>query len=237
MGAPSFSFKQFTVFHDKCAMKVGTDGVLLGAWADVSHTKAILDIGTGSGLIALMLAQRSEANIIAIEIDKNAVEQAAENVANSPWSNRIIVKEQSFMEFAKTTTQKFDRIVCNPPFFVKSLKTPNESRTIARHASENLHNELLVEGKKLICEQGRICLILPVNEGNACVAIAAKNGLHCVRKTIVFAKPNIDPKRLLLEFSDTKCELQTSELIIETNERHIYGPDFIQLVKDFYLKL
>ena len=131
MPNPYFSFKQFTVYHDRCAMKVGTDGVLLGAWTDVSGARDILDIGTGTGLIALMLAQRSEAHIVAVDIDEDAVKQAKENVEKSPWPGRIEVERHDICCF--NSDIRYDVIVSNPPYFFNSLKCPDGQRNIARH--------------------------------------------------------------------------------------------------------
>lgn len=131
MPNPYFSFKQFTVYHDRCAMKVGTDGVLLGAWADVVSARNILDIGTGTGLISLMMAQRCNARIRAVDIDADAVEQARGNVAASPWQDRIEVELQDICHFTSETL--FDVIVSNPPYFTDSLKCPGKQRNIARH--------------------------------------------------------------------------------------------------------
>lgn len=237
MGASSFSFKQFTVFHDKCAMKVGTDGVLLGAWADVQNTANMLDIGTGSGLIALMLAQRSKAIIKAIDIDKNAIIQAKINAENSPWTDRIQILETDLFAFCNTTNSKFDLIVSNPPFFKNSLEAPEIARTIARHATTDFHNEIILSAKKLLTDDGKLCLILPVNEGNECIRFAQKNGLFCSKKVLVFPKPNSAAKRLLIEFSKHEATCCESEITIESAVRHCYTDEFRALVKDFYLKL
>lgn len=237
MPNPYFSFKLFTVFHDKCAMKVGIDGVLLGAWANVEYTETILDIGTGSGLIALMLAQRSNAQLTAIDIDQNAVLQATENIKNSSWSERISVIQNSFQEFSALSTECYDLIVSNPPYFVDSLKTPYESRTTARHADSLTHEELIENAIQLLNPTGKICIILPVNEGENCIEFAEKKGLFCSKKVIVFPKPDSKPKRLLLEFKMGNAEMETSELVIESEVRHRYSPEFTELAKDYYLKL
>ena len=143
-----FQFKQFTVWHDKCAMKVGADGVTLGAWADVSDVKSVLDIGCGSGLIALMIAQRSEAGITAIDIDGQSIEQTKENTGNSPWSERIKTVHASLQQFAANSDVLFDLIVCNPPYFNNSLKSPSESRTMARHTDTLSYTDLITNAGK-----------------------------------------------------------------------------------------
>ncbi len=237
MGAPSFSFKQFTVFHDKCAMKVGTDGVLLGGYADVENTETILDIGTGSGLIALMLAQRSDAQITAIDIDKDAVSQALLNVANSPWPSRIQVIESSLASFEKSCADKFDLIVSNPPFFNNSLRTPNVSRTLARHTEADFHHEICNAAMNLLNPNGKLVVILPVAEGDLFVAYAQQIGLHCTQYIQVFPTPTAAAKRLLLEFSMQQCICNHTSLIIESGTRHEYSPEFSKMLQDFYLKL
>lgn len=232
-----FSFKQFTVFHHLCAMKVGIDGVLLGAWASIGNADSILDIGTGTGLIALMLAQRSNSLIQVIDIDKNAVLQAIENVSNSPWSNRIGISEIALQEFAKTTVDRFDLIVSNPPYFINSTKTPNENRTTARHTDSLSHEELIENAILLLKPTGKICIILPVNEGLQCIEFALDKGLFCTKQCIVYPKPNATAKRLLLEFSLQSNPKIESEMAIEGEQRHQYSPEFTALAKDFYLKL
>ena len=237
MANPYFSFKQFTVYHDRCAMKVGIDGVLLGAWSDVLNTEHILDIGTGSGLIALMVAQRSNSVIDAIEIEKNAVDQANENVDRSPWSGRIHIQEISLQNFAKNTPQRYDLIISNPPYFINSLKAPSSKRSTARHTDSLTHEELIINAIILLKPTGRICIILPVNEAFRCKLFAQSNKLYCTREVRVFPKPNVDASRILMEFSFKECPVKCTELVIESNERHHYSKEFTSLAKDFYLKL
>ncbi|HAF27639.1 MAG TPA: tRNA (adenosine(37)-N6)-methyltransferase TrmM [Bacteroidales bacterium] len=230
-----FKFKQFTVHQDKCAMKVGADGVLLGAWASCEHAQTILDIGTGTGLIALMLAQRSNSSIDAIEIDADACKQAADNANKSPWKERINIINQSFQDFSKETNKNYDLIVSNPPYFQNSLVAPNPKRTDARHNS-NLELEDIIMGSiKLLNENGKLNLILPYLEGNMFIVKAAEYNLFCVRQTKILPKPGAEPKRLLLEFMKTKKPLVEQEIIIELNKRHDYSDAYKNLTKDFYL--
>lgn len=218
-------------------MKVGTDGVLLGAWADISHAESVLDIGTGSGLIALMIAQRCAARITAIDIDEGAVIQAGINVNSSPWRNRIGILNVDLKSFTSDTNSKFDLIVSNPPYFKNSLHTPDKARTEARHAVENFHNQILLSAKKLLNPQGRLCMILPVAEGDECIDFAKKNAMFCSKRVRVFPTPESEAKRLLLEFKLVENETEQSDLLIESGQRHTYSNDFTALVKDFYLKL
>ncbi len=216
-------------------MKVGTDGVLLGAWANCEKAKNILDIGTGTGLITLMLAQRSKANIDAIEIDEEACRQAKENVGNSLWRERIIIINKSFQDFSESTNEKYDLIVSNPPYFQNSLFAPDEKRTNARHNS-NLEFDDIINGTvKLLNENGILSLILPYIEGTMFILNAVEKGLYCIRQTNVLPKPGSEPKRLLLEFMKIKKPLVEQEIIIELNKRHEYSEAYKNLTKDFYL--
>ena len=217
-------------------MKVGVDGVTLGAWSDVANTESILDVGTGSGLIALMLAQRSDAKITAIDIDIECINQAKENVERSNWRSKISVFYSSFQDFAEKTQEKFDLIVCNPPFFINSLKSPSKNRTQARHNNMLSHPDLIENSKKLLSEKGKLCVILPVVEGNQFIELSEKNNLFCSKKVTVFPNYEKPAKRFLLEFRKEKRECEESKLIIE-KERNVYTPEYAEFVKDFYLKL
>ena len=232
-----FSFKQFTVYQDRCAMKVGIDGVLLGCWCNVENTSHILDIGTGTGLIALMIAQRCNSLVDAIDLDLNAVLQATENVTQSPWADKIKVKGVSLQDFAFTTSQRYDLIVSNPPYFINSLKAPTENRTTSRHTDSLTHEELISNAIHLLNPEGRICIILPVTEALFCKKYALSNGLFCTREVKVIPKPSAIPKRILMEFRLQPYKQEISELVIESTERHHYSEEFSMLAKEFYLKL
>lgn len=237
MGATFFKFKQFTVHHDLCAMKVGTDGVLLGAWAHAHNPGHILDIGTGSGLIALMLAQRFDARITAIDIDKNAFMQAEINFNNSNWQNRLQASHISLEEYELSNTTKFDLITSNPPYFIDSLKNPDKNRQTARHAENTFHEDIIRFSVEFLSPSGKLCIILPVVEGELFIETATKHQLHCTKKTAVIPKPQSAAKRLLLEFSKEHSGCENSTLTLETTNRHEYSPEFTSMVKDFYLKL
>lgn len=238
MPNPYFQFKQFTIYHDLCAMKVGVDGVLLGAWAPLQgDEKQILDVGCGSGLITLFISQRSKASITGIDIDKQAVMQSLINIDASLWTERINIYESSLQDFKPAADSTYDLIVSNPPYFVNSLKTPDQARNLARHADSLSTEDLLTHANRLLNNKGRICLILPLSESMHCVKCAEKINLYCQRRVVVYPKPGKPAKRVLLELSKVKGSLEESELFIETESRHSYSPEFTALLKDFYLKL
>lgn len=234
MPNPFFRFKQFTVYHDRCAMKVGTDGVLLGAWANVSQARHILDIGTGTGLIALMLAQRSDARITAIDIDEDAVAQATDNAANSPWTSRIRVLQQDLCQYH--TEQRYDAIVSNPPYFIDSLKGPDNQRNTARHTDTLDARTLLNKASELLHSEGHLSLVIPSEQVIDIKRIGEEYGLYLTRHTAVITRPGLPPKRALLEFRKTPGTCTTDELVIEL-DRHVYSEDYIALTRDFYLKM
>lgn len=235
MSNPFFSFKQFTVYHDRCAMKVGTDGVLLGAWTDLSASRHILDIGTGTGLIALMTAQRCpEAQITAIDIDAEAVNQARENVEASPWKNQVEVLLQDVCTYTSETG--FDTIVSNPPYFIDSLKCPDNQRTTARHTDTLDVRRLLGKVVELLTPEGHFSLILPADQTDGLLRIAQTEGLHPSRLTQVITRPGLPPKRSLVEFRKNAQVCSISELVIELN-RHVYSEEYMMLTREFYLKM
>ena len=235
MPNPYFAFKQFTVRHDRCAMKVGTDGVLLGAWTDLSHSRRILDIGTGTGLIALMLAQRCmDARITAIDLDSAAVEQAQENIQASPWKDRIEALQQDICTYPPNGT--FDTIVSNPPYFIDSLKCPDGQRSTARHTDTLDADRLIGKVSELLTSDGRFSIILPAEQTEDLIRVADEKGLHPSRQTWVITRPGLSPKRILMEFRKIPVTLQPDELVIEL-ERHVYSEEYIALTKEFYLKM
>jgi tRNA1Val (adenine37-N6)-methyltransferase len=183
MSESVFHFKQFTINQDKCAMKVGTDAVLLGAWVKIDSAKFILDIGTGTGIIALMIAQKAHNAIIdAIDVEEGAYLQASENVSDCDWKDRINVKKESLQSYAlhKELGKQYDLIVSNPPYFVDASKPNTEARTTARHTDANLSFDELINGVlKLIKPDGRFCAILPYTEGYLFIEKAEKANLFC----------------------------------------------------------
>ncbi|WP_077025069.1 tRNA1(Val) (adenine(37)-N6)-methyltransferase [Fuerstiella marisgermanici] len=234
--SPPFHFKQFAVQQDRCAMKVGTDAILLGTWADGNLTPRILDIGTGTGVVALMMAQRfPAAHITAVEVDRDASEQAASNFAASQWADRLTVEHIAIQGYATHAT--FDLIISNPPFFSGSLKPPDDQRRVARHDDGLPHGDLLYAASRLQSPGGRLAVILPVDQGEEFRRLAAEYGLHCHRQCYVKPTPHKPPHRLLMEFTSNECGPTTEpELVVEI-KRHEYSPEFAAMAKPFLLKL
>ncbi|HEX5001517.1 MAG TPA: methyltransferase [Bacteroidia bacterium] len=233
-----FRFKQFIVRQDKCAMKVGTDGVLLGAWAACNNCKRVLDIGTGTGLIALMMAQKCpNAEIFAIDIDSVAYRQANENFGFSPWSSRLHALHESLQQFALLSGEKFDLIISNPPFFMDAHPASNEARNVARHMDESLSIIELCEGvKKLLSPDGKFCVIFPYREGMRFLEYASANNLFIERITKVKTKVEKQEKRLLMEFGLTHKQTVEEELVIQEEDLS-FTQQYIDLTADFYLAL
>ena len=232
-----FTFKQFKIHQDRTAMKVGTDGVLLGAWVDVTGVKRVLDIGTGTGLIALMIAQRApEALIDAVDIDPDACEQAGENVKMSPWSDRVKVFHSSLEEFAGKSSEKYDLIVCNPPYFIGSKKSKEKQRRLARHADTLTPGDLFRFGAGLLTEEGRLGMIFPFENKQLLLSKAEDNGLYPERILNVRHNSEKDFVRVLISFSKIQMgTVEETDIAVETGKRHEYTEEFSRLVRDFYL--
>lgn len=267
MGSPNFRFKQFTVWHDRCAMKVGTDGVLLGAWSPLPkagvqkfrssevtteqaqsaaehlnssiavseyHYKAkVLDVGTGSGLIALMLAQRIErTQITAIDIDSGAVEQAKYNFSQSPWSDRLRCQQTALQDLKGEAI--FDLIVSNPPYFQDSLKNPDSQRAMARHTDSLSYNELLTHSARLLTDKGILALVLPIEAEQQIIALAKTHRLYPTHITHVYPKPGKAAKRLLIALSPITSNISYCTLTLES-ENAPRSEEYKELTKEFYL--
>lgn len=216
-------------------MKVGTDGVLLGAWADINDCSIILDVGTGSGLITLMLAQRCNARIVAIDIEENAFLQSKENFIESPWSDRISIDCVSFERFSKSTTHKFDLIVCNPPYFNSLQTTGNPSRDIARFSTNLSIQVLITLGNKLLTDNGKICIILPFDQLEITKNYIASSALYLTRITYIKPNKQKNPVRILVQIENKFKKQLSEEFVIETDTRGIYSEEYKNLTKDFYL--
>ncbi|MFT5750814.1 MAG: tRNA1Val (adenine37-N6)-methyltransferase [Dokdonia sp.] len=242
MSHTPFQFKQFTVAHDRCAAKIGTDGVLLGAWTSLeSEPDSILDIGTGTGVIALMLAQRSFAETIdAMELDDDAYEQATDNFENSDWADRLFCYHAHLYEFATEIDDQYDLIVSNPPFYESDYKSQDAARDQARF-DDAMPFELLIGAvQRLLTEAGTFHVIIPYQREQEFIDIAERGNLFPTRITHVQGTPTSEIKRSLMEFcfreSTPIITPQINTLIIEKS-RHDYTDEYIQLVQDFYLNM
>jgi tRNA1Val (adenine37-N6)-methyltransferase len=226
-----FRFKQFSVRDDRSTMKVGTDAVLLGAWVNVGGAKTILDIGTGCGVIALMLAQRSKALVEAVEPDKDSAQQAEENFQASPW--QISLYNVPIQDFDH---EKYDLIVSNPPFFSRSLVPPATTRKIARHTETLSFEDLLASVRRLLKSHGRFALVLPVVEGNEFLKCALDYGLSCIRSTAFYSRPGKPQERWLMEFAfgGNHQENQSDSLVLYENGDQ-WTEAYRHLTADFYL--
>ena len=236
MAKNSFQFKQFTVYQDRCAMKVGTDGTLLGAWANAPVSAArILDIGTGTGLVALMMAQRfPEAQVTGIDIDEDAAQQAQENVVGSPFSDRIMINREDATKI--NDKAGYDAIVCNPPYFVDSLTCPQDQRTLARHAVSLTYESLMHAASKLLKPDGILSLVIPADNQDNVESAAAFEGLFLTRICLIKTTPNKLPKRHLVEFKKHPVEqVNFEEQVLEScpGQRSDW---YHNLTKDFYIK-
>jgi len=238
MSSNPFHFKQFTINQDQCAMKIGTDAVLLGAWANLEHhPNSVLDIGAGTGVISLMLSQRSnEETIDAIEIDENAYKQCVGNFENSPWSDRLFCYHASLEEFTDEIDYKYDLIISNPPFYSDTFKSENKQRDLARFNDAMPFHHLVESVSKLLSDEGTFSVIIPFKEEENFIELASNVNLFPNRITRVKGSPTSEIKRSLMEFSFNKNGLRINELIIEV-ERHQYTQDYINLTEDFYLKM
>jgi tRNA1Val (adenine37-N6)-methyltransferase len=216
-------------------MKVGTDGVLLGAWTNIDKAETILDIGTGTGLIAIMMAQRSFAKVDAVELEPVAYNQAVENIERCIWKDRVQVYNQSFQVYSETCKQRYDLIVSNPPYFSNALHAPDKKRTNARHDTTLDFEDILSGSLRLLSDHGRLNVIIPSREKNRFHQISKKHNLFCTRITQVKPLPSKEPKRVLMEVSKKEKPLSENYLVIENNKRHHFTEEYKELTKEFYL--
>ena len=234
-----FKFKQFLVNQEQCAMKIGTDGVLLGAWTPIDNQpKTILDIGTGTGIIALMLAQRGNSQQIdALEIDENAYEQAVDNFENSPWSDRLFCFHAGLDEFVEEPEDEYDLIVSNPPFYSEDYRSENVQRDLARFQEAMPFEDLIEAAALLLSENGIFTVIIPFKEEENFLALAKEYELFPIKITRVKGSHTTPIVRSLLAFKRYELAvLSADELVIEIS-RHEYTPEYIELTKEFYLKM
>ncbi len=236
-----FKFKEFTIHQEKTAMKVGTDAVLLGAWCSVeNYPDTILDIGAGTGIVALMIAQRSDAlTIDAVELDEDAYEQTVDNFEKSDWGDRLYCYNASFQEFAEEIAEEeetYDLIVSNPPFYTDEYETEDAARNKARFTSSLSFEELIMGVSNILSENGVFSVIIPFKEEESFINTATKYKLFLNKVCRVQGNETSEIKRSLLSFSFEELKIEETSLIIEV-DRHKYTEDYINLTKDFYLKM
>ena len=233
-----FRCKQFTIEDDQCAMKVGTDSLMLGSWVEVNGAKHILDIGTGSGLLAIMLAQKADhiCQIEGIDIDRNAIKQAKVNASNSPWSQQLHFYQRSLQEYASNI--KYELIVSNPPYFPENISANKiDSLTNRQRARQTLtldHQSLLQHVVLMMAEQGQFYCVLPAQSAELFCKYAQQVGLYCVNMLWVLAKPNKTASRVLMAFSLQQASQKAQQIIIHTHDGN-YSADYMALCQDFYL--
>jgi len=232
-----FHFKKFSIDDSKAAMKIGTDAVLLGAWVPCSSETRILDIGTGSGILALMMAQRNTNSLIdAVEIDSEASIQAELNVHLSPWPGQVHIFNTTIQDFSFANKYNYSLIICNPPFFTDSLKAPDKARNTARHNDTLPVNDLLQCTSNLLTENGKAAFIIPADAYENWKFEAAKQNLYPTHTTWVKSSESHAPHRVMLAFSRSKAvEIIDNEISIYSS-KNIYSPEYMELTRDFYLK-
>ena len=231
-----FQFKQFAVDQRSSAMKVGTDGVLLGAWVDASGAQGILDIGTGTGVIAIMLAQRNAtAEVVGVEIDQKAGEEAQRNMQSSPFADRLQIVNQAIQDFSWNTANQFDLIVSNPPFFSGGTLSYAGDRNLVRHTAKLSHGDLINSVKRLLAPKGSFSLILPYIEGLRFLELAKRARLFPVRITEVFPRRSGKANRLLVSLSREETTPLKDQLWIREETSEEYTPEYKELTRDFYL--
>lgn len=232
-----FIFKQFKVEQDLVPMKVGTDGVLVGAWANLEGVSKTLDIGTGTGVISLILAQRliGKAEIHAIDVDDKAIIQSSDNFKNSPWPEKFAVHHSSIQEFGMTSTERFDLIISNPPFFTGGMLSENNDRNDVRHAIKLPHGDLLLAVSKLLKQDGSLVIILPYLQGLRFIEISESYRLYPTRITEVKSRTDKTVERLLIQFKKGKSLVMENELIIHADGDE-FTNEYKSLTGDFYLK-
>lgn len=235
---PAFHFKQFSIVQSRAAMKLNTDGVLLGAWTETENATQILDIGTGTGILALMMAQKSSTNcfVTAVEIDNNSCLDASFNFINSPFRDRIELINDSIQNYSTHASRRFDLIISNPPYYTEGTSPPDSSRAQVKHTLKLSHPELLESVSKLLSTNGFFNLILPYSEGKKIVKMAEDYHLYANKITQVISVDGRPTERLLIRLSTKKTEPHLESLTIKLSDNMTFSEQYKELTKDFYLK-
>jgi len=231
---PMFRLKQFNINDDNCTMRVGTDAILLGCWVEPAGAATILDIGTGSGLIALMLAQKSDAAIDAIDIDETSIRQAQENIRRSPWPDRVKAYHVSLQAFVTSYQACYDLVVSNPPFYTNFYKGADKKKNVARHTDLLSYETLAYAASQLLRPGGRCCLILPYNESTRFRELALQKGFHLNRCLLIRPKVNKEVNRIIMEFSQMRKELRSEKLVIRYPDNS-YTREYMNFTSPYYL--
>lgn len=219
-------------------MRVGTDGVLIGAWCSAEGRQHILDVGTGTGVIALIVAQRSQiAEVDAVEIEEESFEEASQNFAASPWSDRLLAVKADFREYMQSCAKSYDLIVSNPPFFTNGALPPNAGRMAARHCTSLTFMDLLRGAKRLLADDGRVAIITPADAERQIDGAVVENDLRTIRKTYVFSKPGTQPRRILWEMTNSNYPHLVIDQLTIAESSGIYTPQYCTLTEPFYLSM
>ena len=232
-----FRFKQFSMYHHRSTMKIGTDAMILSAWAEVSGANRVLDIGTGSGIIALMMAVRSSAVIDAVEIDEASVNEARDNFKQSPFSDRLQVFNKSMASFSESVNNTYDVIISNPPFFINDMRPQNSRKQQARHTDSLSYSDLCFYSRKMLNNEGKLCLVLPYTESKTFLSIAAGHGLFLQKRLLIFPRPCKAPNRVNLQLGTTKPATVNEEKFIIRNEDNRFTKQYSDLLGEYYISI
>ncbi len=232
-----FHLRHFSLYHHRSTMKVGTDSVILGAWVSTKQVTTVLDVGSGCGILALMMAQRTNAQIVAVELDEPSAREAEENFTASQWRNRLTVENQDFVSFANTSTNKYDLIISNPPFFNSVFKTKDHRRNLARHTDTLNFEELVANAIKLLNPIGIFAVVLPIPESKQITQIATDHGLHIVRRLDIIPVEGREPNRCNLEFGFSKPITSSTEQLIIRNKDGGFTRSYHEMLRPYYLGL
>ena len=225
------------MYHHQSTMKIGTDAVLLGIWSDVADAKQILDVGTGSGILALLLSSRNKiATVDAVEIDSDSCREAELNFNNSPFAGRLHIIKQDFNKFAAETRKKYDLVISNPPFFVNDMKSSRDKKRLARHTDSLTYKQLIQGVTSVLSKTGKFCLVLPYSQKQFFLKTCADYGFHLQKEMIIFPKPCKEPNRINMQLGFEKKLLITRKFVIR-NENGSFTSDYLNTESDYYISV
>ena len=230
-----FFFKRFALFHHRSTMKIGTDAILLARWVDVNENDEVLDIGTGCGLIPLMLAQKGVKSVDAVEIDKDSCDEAAQNFSNSAWKSQLFAINDDVKDYADSCTKKYDLIVSNPPFFFGDNIPEKAKKGLARHTNTLSYNDLLISVKKLLKPEGRFALVLPARESKTFLKDAENQGFYLKKEMKIVPIEGKEPNRINMQLVVNQVDKIESEIFVLRNQDHSFTKDYKEFLKDYYL--